>query len=1316
MNSYSPSFKKRIRLLIPIFFLIIGMGMGTRLNGQTTLTIYHDPSGGDMLVNTAKDVKKLLLGIKPSWSIQTTNSFPSTGLRILLVIDTTTLSTTSNCSGTEEAMNSACAVSYTSSMPNRNIRFSAPYTRGIRFGIYEYLEKILGFRFYLPEASDSSFRAGVSSSSISYPDFLWTRLPDSTDFSSIEDVLINPNRTMFAPTFKYHGFSGFGLLDDNVPCLTPENNAYKDWDLWKDRNGFWSDVKDITQKIGYYYGNTSTCSNANIDTCEIALHQDEQGNAVRYRPDAKPNINYSSAMDKFANICHHWYATDMAEDACPNPHYDDPYYFEAVSAAVEDGGDWGNAPEPSTSACTPGQYPNSNADNYPSPSDQNFILANYVVQKLFDQSNSSLNTLGRLRKVQTDAYSAHCDIPSPGITISDKLDIMMTPDLYSEAFNTTGVALRARWENRMANQNGGRRQLGEYYYYNHFYSTLGTPFNLQRKELTGILNWHKGSSSCHSLGMYFETNFSKFSPGFLLQMYNRFLKDPSNDIETSYSEFLNDMFGSAASGIDNLTEFWDKDFALGERDTKYYLLYESFRLLNDACSLTSDSKVQVRLTELKVYHLFLKKMFKFYDEILLDPSPCSNPNLETAFDEFATFLFSILPYKVVNSSGIIDHFRNKFISACGYSSNNIFNVKWYFFNQSAACSLVTNISPYALSQINTDFANELNPSISGSVADRFQDLQMDFVSKTSAQLYNEMVAAGYHGRNEIIANVSSGESISNNASLMIYNNISSNGKVILKNYEVLWRQNYINTMPDEHYALVVLEKMDKSYSTEVFLSVGTGAPVELPFAPTNPVGDYKLTFFTTIHGTTIKKMTIVPGQGNMPFQTYYQLAPKLILGNTQESSADPDIFYIPNVDRVYMYNPIGASWQSHRRPVFTSNNGCNITPVYMSNQSQFQYNEQEHVAYLDIPSNSREKFWGVETLDPFAFLNISNKFFFFEESAHHPLLPAPTVTANPGDLCASSNLSLTGSSSQQNISYVWYKPDATYAYSQSISSLTTPGNYYCRIQDQNNCISSWTLKTVKPVPELTTSTNSPVLCEEQLQLTASATVTGIQNPSLSFQWSHPGGYTSSSAVPSPISNPASGTYTCTVTYDGCSDTNQEIVEVESCEPVCPENLTITTAITAAEIKQASNFISASSTVTVASGEVRYRAGSYVLLDVGFETSVTSSGNFLAIIEECDEELLRQEFVIEQEILPGIKVYPNPFSDVINYSVELPGPEKNMLIEVVNSIGTVVYRKNVNVTQKGVFSSSIKPGSLTPGMYFLTIRTSRKKYDFKILKL
>jgi gliding motility-associated-like protein len=167
-------------------------------------------------------------------------------------------------------------------------------------------------------------------------------------------------------------------------------------------------------------------------------------------------------------------------------------------------------------------------------------------------------------------------------------------------------------------------------------------------------------------------------------------------------------------------------------------------------------------------------------------------------------------------------------------------------------------------------------------------------------------------------------------------------------------------------------------------------------------------------------------------------------------------------------------------------------------------------------------------------------------------IPATPTASSNSPICAGSSLNLTANT-VAGATYSWIGPNLFFSTTQnpSIANATTAasGTYSVTIT-VNGCASAagTTSVTVNPIPATPApSSNSPICVGATLNLTTTA-VAGA-----TYSWNGPNGFTSSLQNPN-ITNAtlaASGTYTLTVTVNGCTSPAGTVTVAVNSPPSAP---------------------------------------------------------------------------------------------------------------------------------------------------------------------
>jgi gliding motility-associated-like protein len=180
--------------------------------------------------------------------------------------------------------------------------------------------------------------------------------------------------------------------------------------------------------------------------------------------------------------------------------------------------------------------------------------------------------------------------------------------------------------------------------------------------------------------------------------------------------------------------------------------------------------------------------------------------------------------------------------------------------------------------------------------------------------------------------------------------------------------------------------------------------------------------------------------------------------------------------------------------------------------------------------------------------------------------PCTTTASNGGPVCAGSTINLfsTTTSISGVASYAWTGPGG---YTSSVQNPVIPsatlamaGTYSLTVTENSGAFcTSTTTVVVNPIPAApVTGNNGPVCSGSALNLTASTVAGGT------YSWTGPGAFSNGTQNPviSPVTNAATGTYSVTVTVNGCTSpagTTSAIVNNTPNPPIPSINGSITPA-------------------------------------------------------------------------------------------------------------------------------------------------------------
>jgi gliding motility-associated-like protein len=179
----------------------------------------------------------------------------------------------------------------------------------------------------------------------------------------------------------------------------------------------------------------------------------------------------------------------------------------------------------------------------------------------------------------------------------------------------------------------------------------------------------------------------------------------------------------------------------------------------------------------------------------------------------------------------------------------------------------------------------------------------------------------------------------------------------------------------------------------------------------------------------------------------------------------------------------------------------------------------------------------------------------------------PTLTvSNPPAVCSPATVDLTASAST-DIGTISYYTDPTYTTLVSDPTAVGAGTYYV-VADNAGCTDEGTITVVvNPTPVADPSTTTPVLCAGETVVLNATSVTGG-----TYSWSGPNSFVSTTQDPQ-ITNAttaASGTYTLTVTANGCTSAPATVDVLVNPIPVATAGTTTPSVCVGADIALTGN--------------------------------------------------------------------------------------------------------------------------------------------------
>ncbi len=863
---------------------------------QTTnaQTVYFPVGSSQLLKATANDVAQLLQKAitGTNFTVQQYTALPTNG--IVLMYDATIKG------------NQTCVVK-----SNANtITFKAAEDNGLVFGVYQYLQK-LGYKFYQPGG-------------------IWEITPKLNSPYQLID-------TIFTNTYKYKTW----FISGGCNKWVMDNNANYGWDnyfgenghnwaLYQRRNGMLSEYRFAGHRGDIM--NTNYIASLQNNPCYVAAYNGER----KANNQSVPDVNNDAAITHWSTKIEKSY-TNYKNIIQGNPVLyanqvrNFKYGGEYIGIEVPDGAQWGNATQANnTVSC--------GSSNYPSESDQQFLLANQTAQKI--------NAVYPDKKFQVYAYSTHANIPSASIQINKNIDVQLIPTVYQLETSTNG--LRNRWYNKSNN-------ISEYHYLNLSGWSGETP-QFSWKELKQTLQITKSKKL---QGLMWEASPAKFGSLPYLLAANNFLKD-GIEVDKSLQNFCVDMFGAASNTIYIMLQMFGSD---NEAPTKHKLqLY--IQLLQKATQQTQNEDVIIknRLTELKAY---LHYMVLYFD--------LSNNNYSTKIkqDKDATicmYLAKANKMQLVNSYYLINIISNKY-GAEFYTKYNVANGTAYS-NGNIVLLTNTEIETNFLQDV-TNYSNQLN----NFIFKEDEEVQEQFVKQNVVPLDKINVQLTYTN------------------GLNYYNKTSFNIIATKANsFTIQYTPRFDNK--NKGYINFLVEAADESFKIikDYTLTQANGAGVlkiDLPSA-----GKYLLTVVSKYQSAV--DLSILTN-GN-----YFYKKNILLGNKTESYTADakslPSFFYVPNgMQKVYFTlgnivvngKYLSIETISKKFSIKDKSGAYTIKPKLVTPKDSALF-------YVEIPTNAQGSFWQLQTNNQYSlqFVNSSNLLWYGGNGVDAKTINTPTAINN----------------------------------------------------------------------------------------------------------------------------------------------------------------------------------------------------------------------------------------------------------------------------------------------------------------------------------
>jgi hypothetical protein len=866
-----------IRNIVTIAVTVLCIVINTKAQ-----TIYYPAQSSQLLKATAEDAAILLQKAIPEskFDAQAYTIMPASG--IIFIYDNT-IADYQSCQIVSNGID--------------NIKLSANGDNGLHFGIYQYLH-YLGYRFYQPGT-------------------IWELIPQLSSACKKLD-------TTFTCSYKYKtwfisgGYSRW-LMDNgnNYKWDSYGGDNGHNWALYQRRNGMLGSSSFGGHRDDIMNGNYLNTLKSN--PCYVANYNGSR----QATSQSVPDIYNNNAINLWANAIEQKY-TVYKNNIFGNSHipaYADfyrnfKYNYNNIGIEVPDAAQWGNSKE--NDSC--------GAVNYPTESDQHFILANATVQKILAKFPE--------KKFQIYAYSGHADVPSLSIAIHKNIDIQIIPAVYQVETSTNG--LRNRWYNRSTN-------ISEYHYLNLSGWSGETP-SFKWSELKTTLQIAKEKKS---QGIIWEASPAKFGSLPYLLAANNYLKD-NTGIDNTLHEFCNNMFDSAGNTIYKMLQMWgDENIGIDKYKMQLYI-----QLMNTAIQQTlyAPDIIKERLRELKAY---LHYMVMYFD--LENDDQNKSLTKKEKHAALCIYIAQINRLQLVNSYYLIKNIVSK------YPATDDFKIKFNVLNGTAYQN--GNLPLITAYEIDNNFEQDLV-----KYGNQIQHFKLEEAAFMKGQFKTANIIP--------LPVINTKITYTNGAN---YYNKTSFSFIAPQAGSFSIKYTPLFGVPDKGYINFTVESSDKALRVIKDFSIDNSSSNGIVKVDVPEAGNYILTVTSKYKSAVNLAITT----NNNYFYKY-----KAFLGNTTESYRDdwaslPGYFYIPNgISSIYCNakNFNGTKFASpdaiNRSFGIKDNNG---NPVQLKLASP----SDSSLFYLEIPSGASGSFWQVTTMAQYSlqFVNISNILWYAQRKA-----------------------------------------------------------------------------------------------------------------------------------------------------------------------------------------------------------------------------------------------------------------------------------------------------------------------------------------------
>ena len=386
----------------------------------------------------------------------------------------------------------------------------------------------------------------------------WTIVPPLKSF------FYGKLQTSYNPAFKDRAFFSYF---PSVKGIDEEGRNKKLWLKWCQRNRMGSDYLFLNGHVGESYNSENVALlKKEPDRLAPVEGRREYSVAGKIDPTSKRSVEHYTdwAVNKYQG------QRKIRSSCFP------PYLFQSVD--MGDGLGYCHTPECERA--------------FASVSDQSFHIANIAAKKIKKAGSNAF--------VNLYAYNERADTPL--VPLEKNVFTQVISDGYQ--FISSSAMLMKKWSLKTSN-------FSSYAYLNEAPWVYDQPFY----DLKEVLNRLTYARTLGSKGYTFETSVSKFSAGLPQYFILKYLCDPYEDLQKEMNLFYSECFNSCKAPIQKLFDVWYLNSSYTHTSTDRFTfmkddLAKLWTYIDEASRNKNSGDVKLRIEELKIYFIYLVKLFE----------------------------------------------------------------------------------------------------------------------------------------------------------------------------------------------------------------------------------------------------------------------------------------------------------------------------------------------------------------------------------------------------------------------------------------------------------------------------------------------------------------------------------------------------------------------------------------------------------------------------------------------------------------------------------------------------------------------------------